>query len=140
MTVVYKNFYSTGDAWKVFTPAITGVTLGNGTLTGRYKVSGKTVNFRIFFEMGSSSAITGGIGLGLPVPANMDAYDTADSIIAQASLRVGSLYEGGLRINTSSLGALLRRTGDTYSTTSSTAPGTWATGDTITIVGSYEAA
>jgi hypothetical protein len=52
-----------------FTPVITGVTVGNGTLTGRYSRAGDMVFYNGRFVFGSTSAVPGTISLiSVPVP------------------------------------------------------------------------
>lgn len=53
--------------WKTFTPAWTGVTVGNGTNTGLYRFRGGQVEFSASVNLGSTSAVTGSVFVDLPV-------------------------------------------------------------------------
>jgi hypothetical protein len=54
-------------AWRDYTPALSGITLGNGTLEGRYMADGATVHFAVLLTAGSTTSITGTLVIGLPV-------------------------------------------------------------------------
>ena len=56
-------------AWTDYTPSLVGVTVGNGTLTGRYQVVGKTVNFALRLIGGTTTSFTATCQFGLPVAA-----------------------------------------------------------------------
>jgi len=60
------------SGWTAFPPSLTNVTLGNGTLTGFYKLDGDSMDFRIDFVYGSTSAVTGTILAGTPNGAIID--------------------------------------------------------------------
>jgi hypothetical protein len=51
---------SNNTAWTTYTPTLGSVTLGNGTITGRYKQMGKTVTYRATLTLGSTTTFTGG--------------------------------------------------------------------------------
>lgn len=55
--------------WQDYTPTITGVTIGNGTVTARYWQRGKTVVAEALITLGSTSAVTGAVTITLPVTA-----------------------------------------------------------------------
>ena len=55
--------------WTTWSPTLTGITLGNGTLVARYIQFGKCVSFLFSFVLGSTSAITGDITFTLPINA-----------------------------------------------------------------------
>ena len=55
--------------WQDYTPANTGLTIGNGSIDARYTRQGKTVSFFIQVNAGSTSNITTTLKLGLPVTA-----------------------------------------------------------------------
>jgi hypothetical protein len=44
-------------AWTAYTPTLTAVTVGNGTLTAKYLKLGKTLHIMINFTLGSTSAV-----------------------------------------------------------------------------------
>lgn len=43
--------------WFVYTPTFANTTLGNGTVSGKFTINGKTLKFRAQFTLGSTSAI-----------------------------------------------------------------------------------
>ncbi len=111
-------------SWVDFTPTLTNVTLGNGTLSARYTQSGKTVSFVERLVAGSTTAITGTVKLGLPVTAASSTLAAGtglrtapnDGVIWRAA-DTGSLFVyaegGGAWDNTISFasGAILQVTG-----------------------------
>jgi len=44
-------------AWTAYTPTVSNFTLGNGSLTGRYVLNGKTMSLYIAFTLGTTSSI-----------------------------------------------------------------------------------
>jgi hypothetical protein len=54
-------------AWTTYTPTIFNGSAGNGTLSGRYRVTGKTCDARISFTLGSTSTVSSFFGFSLPV-------------------------------------------------------------------------
>lgn len=65
----------TGSGWALqsYTPTLTNVTVGNGTLTTRYIQIGKLVFYRGEYIAGSTSSTSGAISISLPVTARTDA-------------------------------------------------------------------
>lgn len=59
----------TDTAWASYVPVLTGVTLGNGTLTTRWNRVGNLVYMAGQCTLGSSSSVTGNITISLPVVA-----------------------------------------------------------------------
>ena len=136
------------DAWTAYTPTITSDTgtfsIGNGSITGRYKQLGKTVFFYIKLVYGSTS--TPGNGhwkFGLPVTAYNTNYQFSASILDNGISWYGGIGNGNYIGSTTSFAVI------TPSPTSSSTgwvpvgnggPFTWGDADNITISGSYEAA
>ncbi|MBD0707400.1 MULTISPECIES: hypothetical protein [unclassified Streptomyces] len=133
-------------AWTAYTPAWTAVTtnpnLGNGTLTGRYKKTGRLVHVQIDLTMGSTTTYgTGAWSLTLPVTAAAAAGSRIGS--AQA-LGGASRYQGQIVISPGAGGtAAFFPASATVSNLSSVAGGVpfaWAAGNELRITGTYEAA
>lgn len=130
-------------AWQSYTPTFTNFTLGTGTITlAKYAKLGKIVTVKLLITLGGSSAVTGRIGISLPVTAANDNLNRAVSI---AGLIAGGVTATGFAaLGTTTqvdLYALVANT--TYVTNSNTAsniPGTWTTGNTFSTVFTYEAA
>lgn len=134
------------EAWTNWTPTLAGMTLGNGTLTGKYKQIGKTVFFKIYMVFGSTSSVSGNTTFTLPVTAA--AYTTADTFL---SVGVGEVQDAGvasylcrLRLNSTTVCQIyVENAGSTYAQPtgfSSTIPHSWGTGDGWSATGTIEAA
>jgi len=139
------------NAWTSYTPtweAPTPPAIGNGTITGAYKVIGKTCFVRGRITMGSTTTYgSGDWSIGLPVAA-INAY----AIQIPASLLDGSggtgwynaLMNGAVALNTISSQILANLPpsfgGSTAGGISSIFPFTWGSGDALYFNGSYEIA
>lgn len=110
-----------------------------------YTQLGKTVIVAGRFVLGSTSAVSSGPIMSLPVSNNTTTYSTTyQNIIGNATYSQTNLVPGVLSINSSS-GAnnaqFLFITGSViYGGISSTTPATWGTGNVITWHAIYEAA
>lgn len=58
-----------GGNWATYTPSLTGITVGNGSVTGRWSMTGKTVTGTMIFTAGSTSAFGGTFDFSLPTAA-----------------------------------------------------------------------
>ena len=118
----------------------TSITVGNGDLTQRYCVINDVVLFVASFELGSTSALTGG-AFSLPVTMSTLDYGLSfTSGMTDGTIQYGSF----VRYNTTNQ-VLIRAqlADDTYvraAVISSTVPFTWGSGDRIAIQGIYEKA
>lgn len=136
-----------GWAWQSYTGTWTNLTAGNGTQVSRYIQTGKTVNSRTLFTFGSTSSVSGGITITLPVTANTTAYDItngATQIGTGTAIIAGSVYAMIVTLQTTTT-ALIRplNSASTYLTqvdTTNLIPGTWATGSILSFQFLYEAA
>lgn len=124
-------------AWTSYTPTTTNITIGNGTWSASYIQIGKTVHLKVRFTFGSTSSISGAATFSLPVTATGFGYGVAN-------LNRGSNYQGvALVSGTGNVVANAVNASGTYallSSTSSTVPATWTTGDVISLSLTYEAA
>ena len=86
----YTDLTVVGEAWVAYTPAWTAVTtnpvLGNGTLTGRYRKTGFTVDVAIELLMGSTTTYGSGTYL-FSMPATSRTYPLAYYPLGLALLR-----------------------------------------------------
>lgn len=132
-------------AWASYTPSFSNVTVNNGTVSGAYTLIGKTVFWRARFTMGSTSSITGTLGVTLPVTSV--SYTTAFT----HSIGTVSLYDSSATTEytgiaawtsttTAELDAQVIATYVKGGAANSGAPMTWATGDVLSVQGFYEAA
>jgi hypothetical protein len=116
------------------------LTLGNGTQIAKYRRVGKTVDIVWQFILGSSSAVGTSPRFSLPadittafatitaVPLFGEFQDISSGAVAQAHV----LYISASTLQMNYWSAALTQAG-----TTATAPWTWATGDAITIFGTY---
>jgi hypothetical protein len=136
--------HKTNDCvWSAWTPTLTNMSIGNGTMTSKYLQLGKLVFFNTLIVFGTTTSVTGDIEISLPVtavaPGQMPIghallYDdsTATPYMAQPTLVATTRFRV-LSVVTS---------GATATTTDTTAlvPFTWATSDQIRVYGFFEAA
>lgn len=135
------NLKAIGDPWASYTPTWTASTnpaIGNGAIAGKYIAAGKLTHYRIQVTMGSTTTYgTGNWNLTLPVaPAGLSTFAALGSasgydVSAGNAFMLMPIFNGSsnlILINPSSAGA------------SSTSPFTWASGDILSITGTYEAA
>lgn len=131
--------------WTSYTPTLTNMTQGNGTITARYTQLGKFVMVKFRFVLGSTSSMSLSPGVSLPVTAD----STATSNFSQGGW-VTVLDSGTDTFQASvSLGTTTRmdffnwNVSATYAaltSMSATLPMTWTTNDTLTAMFFYEAA
>ena len=118
-------------AWDTYTPSLSGITLGNGTLTGSYKKIGRTVFYKINLIFGSTTSITGNVSIGTPTTiVGSAAQPLAEVFFLDAN--VG--YYSGRQFGN---GAVLYMS-NPITGISATTPFTWTTSDAIFIKGFYE--
>lgn len=131
----------TGTAWTSYTPTWsssgTSPSIGNGTITGKYKKIGKTVFVKVRIQLGSTSTTgTGNWRISLPVNAadNLVVMPSTylDNGVAWHTGVVNCEYDGQTSYvvplkGTSPSGAV-----------DATSPFTWNSGDSLTFNGSYE--
>jgi hypothetical protein len=137
---------ATGLAWAAsigtytdYTPTITGVTQGNGTLIARYAQSGKTVVGQVKFTLGSTSSITGGIVVSLPVTVS-GSVQAVGNLVDNFAAGYPLGYETG---GTSDMYLRAINTSGTYAgytNTSATVPFTWGNTDYFEFFFIYQAA
>ena len=127
-------------AWTTWTPSLTGITTGNGTVTAKYLQIGKMVQFRFKFQLGSTSAITGGPTITLPVAQATGSHLSCPVLYEDSGLR---LHMGMSQILTGTISLFAINTASVYAETagiSSTVPFTWTTNDSLVANGTDEAA
>lgn len=133
----------TGWSWQSWSPTLTNLTLGNGTVSANYIQMGKTVYFRVRFTLGTTSAVGTAPTFSVPVTPN-SFYNAADLLIGLGLAVVGSTeVELGVGLNATAIrpllvGAAAAQWGPTQTITAS-APGVWASTNFMTIQGTYEA-
>ncbi len=130
-------------AWTAYTPTLagTGWDVGNGTCVGYFAKNGTRVDFKILLTFGSSTAAGSASATftlpktaatatsGSPLVATL--FDTSATARYAAHARLSSTTV----VTVSSVG-----TAGLLGLTDTTTPFTWATGDTVALGGSFEAA
>lgn len=81
--------------WTSAPPTWTGLTVGNGTNTGRYTQLGKSVTYETLLTLGSTSSVTGPVTMSLP--ANSRVYANGWQEIGNCTLpSYPNSYTGGI--------------------------------------------
>jgi hypothetical protein len=126
--------------YTAYTPAITNVTIGNGTFSTAYCRVNNFVHYYGIFTFGTTSAVTGTPLIALPI--NSDAPFNSSPNMPYGNMNFYDLstvttYNGQLASNVTSgfTGSRVMLNAGTYSQIagglSATVPFTWATGDVI---------
>lgn len=139
-THVRDNFKAIGDAYTAYTPTLAGTggggSVGNGTITGFWRQTGKHTDFYGTLTLGSTTSLgTGVTTFSLPATAAR-ARACGESRLFDTSASTNQA--GALYIETGALTVcrVLYGTGSVSATT----PWTWATGDILMFSGAYDAA
>ena len=131
-------------AWTTYTPTFTNLTVGNGTLVGRYCQIGKMVQGFISFTFGSTSSISGTPIFTLPVNNANASGGTAFGLFYMEDSGVTS-FNGIISVSSSTSATLnaVAASGTYlggYVGLSSTVPFTWGTNDFFRGYFEYEVA
>jgi hypothetical protein len=137
---------SSFGTWTSFTPTWTNLTVGNGTVTAKYVQNGKIVTFRVKLIWGSTTSITGDVGINWPIAAaSTEAAQGATTTVifekSGAGPKLGLASNAGASTTKINLYAIT--VGGTYTdiaVLSNTVPFTWGSPDQIYFQGSYEVA
>jgi len=130
--------------WKSWNPTFSNFSLGNGSISAKYRRNGRMIEFIIALTLGSTSAATGAIGFSTPVaPADALIKHARGGVLTRAAVPstpypVQMRIAGGSTINV----ALGTSSGAVLATTnwSNTYPAAPANGDTLYLEGAYEVA
>lgn len=146
---VVGNWATLAGAWSTWTPTLTGITLGNGTLEARYLQIGKLVVFNFYFKAGSTSTFSAtNFSFTLPVAARFtaDFTQTAFPCVihdAGAAVYIGIGVVGGGSASNTVCDIYAHNASGTYAFAggvNNTAPMTWTTNDKVVVHGTYESA
>lgn len=144
LTAAKLNAFVDPDAWTVFTPTWTNVTVGNGTSDCSYMRAGNLIIARYKLTFGSTTAITGVPQPGLPVTAVAGAALASGAITVYRDVSAASNYLGIVHVASTTVVqfSLLGRANatDAFAGVSATLPFTWAVSDTLGGTVVYEAA
>lgn len=128
-----------GQAGMAYTPTLAGVTLGNGTLVARARRVGESMRVRLLLTLGSTSAVTSTIAVGLPVPQSAEVMGSGvplgTCVLVDASVGAPNSRMIGLVASNdaNSVFFIFDRRDTTVSGAAAreNAPWAWAVGDTI---------
>lgn len=135
-----------GWSWQSFTPTWTNLAVGNAVQTFYYTQIGKTILFEGQIILGTTSAVATTPIFTLPVNTS-SRYDTSHTnIFGNAWMEAGGSNFIGLIVLNGASGAnkcalSAQGVASTYlipETVTATVPGTWASGNTIILNGSYQ--
>lgn len=132
---------NTGE-WQTWAPVLSGgFSNGNGVWDAKYTQLGKTVHFSAFFTAGTTTTFGAGLTVTLPVAAlSSSTARLVNGFFAKGTARHPLTV---IASSTTAMTLAANNAAGTYVQTtniSSTIPFTWATGDTIQLSGTYEAA
>lgn len=139
-----------GAGWSStsYSPTLTNFTLGNGTVNyALFGQTGKTVRVRIGVTLGSTSSVSGQIFISLPVTASPNYAANSAAPVGKATIvdvSTAAYFNGTLTWSTTTSVLLTADNAQSnfvlQSSTSSSVPMVWATGDGFYLEFSYEAA
>lgn len=130
-------------AWQSYTPTLSGITIGNGTLDFKYCQIGKTVHVKGQITLGSTSSVTTTLDIGVPV--NHTGY-TLGYTLGNVSFTNNTVYNQGMMVsvaNAASFRAVVGNASGTYvgiTDLSATVPFTWGNTHKIFVTFTYQAA
>lgn len=126
-----------GEAWTTYAVTTGNLTLGNGSVVGKYIKRGKTVDFKIRFSMGSTSSMGTGPTFSLPF-ANADNVFCVNAKILDAGSSWMMCFADPYSQTVAIWALRTDQTYINYVSITSTVPITWTTNDEIYIQGRYE--
>ncbi len=136
----------TDGVWSNYTPTLDGVTVGNGVVEGRWMRRGRMIHGRVKLTLGTTSSVSGTIGMALPVPQSVDgAYTTSRTPLGLAMAFNGSGRATGIVYAHDAFVARIHAPVATPTSLASavwgpTYPHTWAAGHDLNLNFEYEAA
>jgi hypothetical protein len=150
-TIVADSSTATGLDWKsadeqypwtAYTPTLSSITLGNGTLAGEYQQIGKLVNVNILLTLGSTSSVATFPRFSLPVTSatsTVPIYGNVNLIDTGTQFYFGVVaYENTTTVQIYAQDTALATAQRTF--IGGITPFTWATGDVMSLSFTYKAA
>jgi hypothetical protein len=142
----YKEFARSvaSGVWQAYTPTWNGSTsngtIGNGSLSGRYAISGNTVFYEVALTIGSTSTLAvGSWSFSLPVGKRNDAFVNIGASGSWFGGRSGvNFYMSHAFYDTAKAYPILAN--NPLGQVSNVSPIAWTTGDVLILGGSYEMA
>jgi len=127
------------DSWTDYTPTLTGITKGNGTLIAKYKRVGKLCTVLVKFTLGSTSSMGSDNYVTLPFNSTQDVIAPMSIMDYGTSQYMGFVYPQ----YADTVRLLLTNTNTSYGNgalVTATVPMTWTTNDNFAFVITYEVA
>lgn len=126
-----------GGGWRDYTPSWVGLTLGNAVTSARYSIDAGMVAVTLAVLLGTTSAVTGGISVSLPVAARSGTTATGGGWSQPTGS--GSYYPMVAFHSSSTTLVAVRTVGTTLDSTGPTLPAAWAPGGMLRLTLTYEA-
>ena len=128
--------------YTAYTPTLTNLTLGNGTMSFRFGRVNKFIHVIGRVTFGSTTSITGTVTATLPVTATFDIAQTVG--LSKCFDNTGDTNQGGVLLSSSTICTpfvdLVAATRIIAQGFSAIVPFTWTTSDSIAVAFYYEAA
>lgn len=130
------------SSWSTWTPTLTNITQGNGTVVARYKQVGSTIDYRFKFTLGTTSAVGTSPRFSLPVAPLGSYVQFHDQLGVVDMADTGTANRRGVVFVVTGSTAEIYNLSTTgvVTVTTATVPHTWATTDVIVCSGRYESA
>lgn len=130
-------------AWTSYTPALTNITIGNGTRTFAWSRVGKTIYVRGRFAAGGTTSYSAGtLGIAAPTTPHSDYLGAVDHAVGSAIIKPTTLQSATVVFATTAGGVFNFFVDNVGSggLVTNTNPGVFATASIITFTATYEAA
>lgn len=133
--------YMPMNASETWSPTLTNLTQGNGTVTAVFTRQGRWIDFSFIFTLGSTSTVGTNPQFTLPVAA-ATRYTLSNPINGQVGIQdTGTAnWFGQVFLSGTTCRPFYINGSSNIATISATAPHTWATTDVFAVEGRYEAA
>jgi hypothetical protein len=138
----WVNLISPGS-WVSYTPTFTNITVGNGTMSAKYAIIGKTMHLSFFLQLGTTSSIGTQPKVGLPSGITSVANNFNPVGKGFATTAGQAFNTTLLAFNSTTIYPVVDAANQTYSYVvdiSATVPGTWGNGNTLQFIGTMEIA
>lgn len=135
-----------GSSWayQSYTPTFTNLTVGNGTLSGKYTQIGKHIAFYFSLIWGTTTSVSGSVSFTLPVTSVAVSGSQAGVLGTAKFNRSSTAYPGDVVHGSTTTGILrwhqVSGGGVRHANLGATSPDTWVTSDEFHARGTYQAA
>lgn len=140
-THLRDNLLAISGAWVTYTCTWSG-TLGNGTKSSFYTRIGRTIHYRITVSWGSTTShAAASQTFTLPVAenANISFVGAPMGIAGMYDASAGQFYASGIAVLSTGQTVFVHMPSSTTLLWTAANPTTWASGDILSITGTYEA-